>query len=393
MNHRPEGPQPEAASSVGNNQNATAVTSAVAHAAPAQQTLGTTNQARPQRLGSKTWMTAAVGLLAVLALSAFAVHYARGQIAQQTAQMRAQVHNLAAQLQSTTQQNEQIKARAALLEERLNQFDAQRLQLDATLQSLNNAQQETLLIDLRMHLQAAQQQAQLTGNGHILLQALVDSEKRLAAQRQPRFVAAQRAMAQDLANTQSIKLMNVAQMVAGLDTVLQRIDVLPLLSTTAPALHQPKTPPAIVVAAPQSRWLRLWQQIKDSSLQLVRVRTIASTDAALIAPEQALYVREHLRLRLLNARLALLARQPEIAQRDMDVASALLGTYFNTESAQVKTAQATLAQIDQQALEGQLPSIHQSLQALTAASFNALLPQAASQAVAQAAPSAMPASH
>ena len=49
-------------------------------------------------MGSKTWMTAAVGLLAVLALSAFAVHYARGQIAQQTAQMRAQVHNLATQV-------------------------------------------------------------------------------------------------------------------------------------------------------------------------------------------------------------------------------------------------------------------------------------------------------
>lgn len=106
-------------------------------------------------------------------------------------------------------------------------------------------------------------------------------------------------------------------------------------------------------------------------MQLVRVRTIASTDAALIAPEQAIYVREHLRLRLLNARTALLARQSDAARTDMDAAATLIDRYFDTKSTAVQSAQSTLRQVQQQIRESEPPAITHTLQALAAAENDA----------------------
>ncbi len=48
--------------------------------------------------------------------------------------------------------------------------------------------------------------------------------------------------------------------------------------------------------------------------ELVRVSRIDQPEAALLAPEQVFFLRENIKLRLLNARLGLLARQMEQAQ-------------------------------------------------------------------------------
>ena len=49
----------------------------------------------------------------------------------------------------------------------------------------------------------------------------------------------------------------------------------------------------------------------------------------LIAPDNAFYLRENLKLRLLNARLAILSRQFDTAQVDLQVAQAALDRYFD----------------------------------------------------------------
>ena len=49
----------------------------------------------------------------------------------------------------------------------------------------------------------------------------------------------------------------------------------------------------------------------------MRVTRIEQPEAMLVAPEQAYFLRENLKLRLLNARLALLSRQFDTAQTDL----------------------------------------------------------------------------
>ena len=64
-------------------------------------------------------------------------------------------------------------------------------------------------------------------------------------------------------------------------------------------------------------WHQAWAHVSDTFSDLVRVRTIESRDAALLQPQQGYYLRENIKLQLLNARMALLARQPEIARSDV----------------------------------------------------------------------------
>ena len=80
-----------------------------------------------------------------------------------------------------------------------------------------------------------------------------------------------------------------------------------------------------------------------------------------------MYVREHLRQRLLNARMALLVRQTDAAQRDLDAAAAVLDQYFDGQTPAVQSAQQTLQQVQQQTRVSEPPGIARALQALAAA--------------------------
>lgn len=62
------------------------------------------------------------------------------------------------------------------------------------------------------------------------------------------------------------------------------------------------------------------------------MRKLNSSDAMLIAPEQAYFVRENLRLRLLDARTALMQRNGDVYQADLNDAEAAIKQYFDVNS-------------------------------------------------------------
>jgi uroporphyrin-3 C-methyltransferase len=62
---------------------------------------------------------------------------------------------------------------------------------------------------------------------------------------------------------------------------------------------------------------------------LLRVSRVEQPEAVLLSPEQSFFVRENLKLKLLNARLGLLARQLESARADMATSSTLFNRYFD----------------------------------------------------------------
>ena len=68
-----------------------------------------------------------------------------------------------------------------------------------------------------------------------------------------------------------------------------------------------------------------------------------------MAPEQAFFLRENLKLRLLNARLALLSRQFDTAQSDLRDAQAALDRYFDRSSRRVVAASELVRQVAAQA--------------------------------------------
>ena len=109
------------------------------------------------------------------------------------------------------------------------------------------------------------------------------------------------------------------------------------------------------------------QHAGDWLRSLVRVTQIEHPESALATPEQQFFLREHLKLRLLNARLARFARQCEIAQSDLRDAQSLLDRYFDRSSKRVVAASEALRQVSTLSRQGALPRPDETLAALATA--------------------------
>ena len=101
--------------------------------------------------------------------------------------------------------------------------------------------------------------------------------------------------------------------------------------------------------------------------ELFRVRRIDAPEAMLIAPDQAYFLRQNLRLTLLNARLALLMRNEDVYRSDLEQARRWIDRYFDTRHRNVEAVQAQLRQLLDIALELEPPRIDESLAAVRAA--------------------------
>jgi uroporphyrin-3 C-methyltransferase len=100
---------------------------------------------------------------------------------------------------------------------------------------------------------------------------------------------------------------------------------------------------------------------------LLRVTRIDHPEAALLTPDQSFFLRENLKLRLLNARLALLSRQFDTAQADLRDSQEMLGRYFDARSRKVASAADLMRQVAGQARQVNVPRPDDTLAALTAA--------------------------
>jgi uroporphyrin-3 C-methyltransferase len=112
-------------------------------------------------------------------------------------------------------------------------------------------------------------------------------------------------------------------------------------------------------------WLagRVWGEVKG----LIRITRIDNPEAVLVAPEQAWFLRENLKLRLLNARLALLSRQFDTAQADLRDAQSSLDRYFDRSAKRVVVTTDLVRQVAGQARQLSLPRPDETLAALAAA--------------------------
>ena len=99
----------------------------------------------------------------------------------------------------------------------------------------------------------------------------------------------------------------------------------------------------------------------------MRVTRIDAPEAMLIAPEQGFFLRENLKLKLLNARLALLSRQFDTSQSDVQAALAALNRYFDGSSRKTTVATELLRQVSAQSRQGGVPRPDDTLAALAAA--------------------------
>jgi uncharacterized protein HemX len=93
---------------------------------------------------------------------------------------------------------------------------------------------------------------------------------------------------------------------------------------------------------------------------------VDSPESVLLDAQQQTLVRQQLRLRLLNARQALLARNDRLFRADLSEAQALMARYVDIRSAPAAGALALMKQLASTALSVELPTIGDSMAAIRA---------------------------
>jgi uroporphyrin-3 C-methyltransferase len=272
-------------------------------------------------------------------------------------------------------------AKLALLEARLAETSMQRTQIEELIQGLARSRDENVLADLEAAIRVAMQQTAITGSPEPLVLTLRQAEERLARLNQPRLERVRRAVAQDLERTRSAGVTDLTVLTIRLDEVIRQVDELPLLSVATAAVDRKPAAaaparPASAASAPAGGWssalgerwgafgAHVWSEVRG----LVRVTRIDQPEAMLVAPEQAFFLRENLKLRLLNARLALLSRQFDTAQSDLRDAQAALDRYFDRSVRRVANAGELVRQVSQQARLVTVPRPDATLAAIATAS-------------------------
>ncbi len=188
-------------------------------------------------------------------------------------------------------------------------------------------------------------------------------------------------------------LTDVPVLMLKLDELARMADELPLANAmvansplrSAPALsapaHAPAARPGASAAAAADKpavgifdklSLSAWSQrtldnLREEGRKLLRVSRIEQPEAALLSPEQSFFLRENLKLRLLNARLALLSRQTDSVRADLASAGAWLGKYFDPSSRKTQAAAQLLAQVQGQLKTSELPRLDETMAALATA--------------------------
>jgi uroporphyrin-3 C-methyltransferase len=267
-----------------------------------------------------------------------------------------------------TQSLRDLEFKIGMLESRLSETQNQRLALEALYLELSRSRDERVLAEVEQILLAGSQQLQLAGNVKAALVALESADSRLQRADGAQFAGLRRTIARDIERLRSAPFVDVVGMSVRLDSLAHQAERLPLAMHQRPGEPQPPAHPAAQTPAgevPRDGMLaqlarEVWQDVRD----LIRIERVGAEGVPLIAPSQQFFLRENLRMRLLSARIALLARDEKAFKADVRSARDWLQRYFDADERQVAAALAALKQLSETDVSIDLPEISASLDAV-----------------------------
>lgn len=291
-------------------------------------------------------------------------------------------------VRSVQDNTKELQSKVSVLEGKQIEAQSQQLALEQLYQELSRNRDDWALAEIEQVLSTASQQLQLAGNVQGALIALQYAESRLSRSDKPQFIVIRRAVAKDMEKLKALPTVDLTGIALRLDSAISQIDNMPLLADEKPieVVTPPKTSrrarksaaaktPAAkenAVSSAGSEWLatlenkwnswsnEMWTELR----QLIRVRNVDTPEALLLSPTQEYYVRENLKLRLLNARLALLSHNESAFRSDLIAAQDAIARYFDTRARQTQTTQALLRQVQGSNLSIEMPTLADSLNAV-----------------------------
>ena len=335
-----------------------------ASAASSAATGSSATPAAPARRGAT--LALIVALLA-LALAAWQWHQGRGEmgslrqeLAKKLADADTQVKESRIVAEQAREAVTEAQVKLGVLESRLAESQNQQIALEALYQELSRNRDEWAYSEIEQSLFMASQQLQLAGNVKTALIALQSADARLQRMNRPQLTQLRKAINADMERLKAAPHVDTVAISVRLDNLITQVDRLPLAMETRP----PQEQLAESAAADANLWMRFWREAWIELKQLVRVKQVDQPEAPLLAPAQSYFLRENLKLRLIGARLSLLARDAQSYKADLKAARDWLQRYYDVANNNVVHAQAVLKGLHEADVSIEIPDISATLEAM-----------------------------
>ena len=252
----------------------------------------------------------------------------------------------------------QVSEKVARIDSQMITSQQQQQALETLYKELAQGRDQWALAEIEQVLLTAAQQLQLAGNVKAAIIALEGADIRLQRLDKPQFTALRRAIATDLGALRAVPALDEVGASVRIEALVARIGSWPLASAQAS-----ETAPA-----PRARKQNasLGQELWGELTRIVQIRRVDGNEAVLLPPDQAYFLRENLRLRLLSARLALQSQDQVTFRADLNAVADTLNRYFNTRDEGVLTALKEIKRLSSLQIASKLPGIDASLAALDA---------------------------
>jgi uroporphyrin-III C-methyltransferase len=252
-----------------------------------------------------------------------------------------------------------LQGKVGALESRLAESQSQQVALESMYQEFSRSRDDRVLAEVEQAVTISAQQLQLAGNVQAALFALQTADARLGSIDRPHWLPLRKAIAGDIDTLKALPQVDSAGVALKLETLIGRIDTLPLAFESGPKNATPKADKT-ELSLLKSLWLDFWSEFS----QLVRIERMDRPDPALLAPSNAVFLRENLKLRLMNARLALLSRDGNTFREDVRISAQWLERYFDVKNTAVGSARDDLVELQKMPVGVDLPTLQGSQTAL-----------------------------
>jgi uroporphyrin-3 C-methyltransferase len=304
---------------------------------------------------------AAAGALIALRLAALqrdlrSVQQRNEQLSALHVNDRVERQTLQDRIEAAAQRTEQLEQQLTVLAGRDTTADAE----------LRRLREEHVLAEVDELLTLAGSQLQVSHDPGAAISALASADARLARVPRPQFFPLREALARDIDRLRKAPTTDVAGVAIRLDRLVQGVDSWHMLAD--PTRHLGALPPRPHTDnATPNRLGWIGRELADTLRDLVRIRTVDAPDSLLLPPDQQPMVREHLRVRLLMARQAMMMRNQVLFRSDLTDSLVLINRYFDPTDPLVSAALAQIKALAAAAIDVAMPTLDDSLGALRAA--------------------------
>lgn len=323
----------------------------------------------PARTAKKA-KTASTGvglaLLALLvALGSGGTSYYLWQQLQKTERQLTQHSNstVAGLKQQLTANRQQIQSLEQLTERTISDLSGNQQALEQTLSilrsQLGQERNDWSIAEVEYLLTIANRALLLTGDSGTAIAALEMANRSLTSQADPALLPAREQITVEIHALRSITRPDTETIALQLSALIGATEKLPMEGPAGPSPANviEKSEASATEDSLQAAGRTLWEALKS----LVTIRHDVESIQPLMAPDQRLFLRQNLQLKLESARLALLQRNTVLYRTQLEEAGRWIRRYFDNRQGSVSTALENIERLAAIDIAPPLPDISASL--------------------------------